>query len=280
MAGIVRSARPCLWQKRKTFLAEMVEILAVKSETKQFANKGPKHVVGLSGGKDSTALAVRLMEVEPRDYEFVCTPTGNELPELFEHLTRLEQILGQSIRHIGSGKDLYNVIDEQKMIPNWRARFCTRILKIEPIIEYFESLHPDSVHYVGLRADEESRQGLYGEDITTRHPLREWGWGIDDVWRYLNGKGISVPDRTDCGVCFYQRLGEWWTLWKFHPEVFAQGEAVEEKYDYTFRSPQRDKQPTSLKMLRMKFENGYVPRGAAYQADMFGCAEKCRVCSL
>lgn len=36
------------------------------------------HVVALSGGKDSTALALRLAETEPRDYTYVCTPTGDE----------------------------------------------------------------------------------------------------------------------------------------------------------------------------------------------------------
>ena len=44
-----------------------------------------KHVVALSGGKDSTALALRLAEIEPREYIYVCTPTGNEPPEMFAH---------------------------------------------------------------------------------------------------------------------------------------------------------------------------------------------------
>ena len=38
------------------------------------------HVVGLSGGKDSTALALRLAETSPQDYVYLCTPTGDELP--------------------------------------------------------------------------------------------------------------------------------------------------------------------------------------------------------
>lgn len=41
----------------------------------------PLHVVALSGGKDSTAMALRLREVEPREYTYICTPTGNELPQ-------------------------------------------------------------------------------------------------------------------------------------------------------------------------------------------------------
>jgi len=44
-----------------------------------------KHIVALSGGKDSTAMALWLVQNEPRDYEFICTPTGDELPEMIEY---------------------------------------------------------------------------------------------------------------------------------------------------------------------------------------------------
>jgi tRNA(Ile)-lysidine synthase TilS/MesJ len=53
----------------------------------------PKHVVGLSGGKDSTCLALKLVEDEPRKYEFICNTTGDELPEMLDHWKRLEDML-------------------------------------------------------------------------------------------------------------------------------------------------------------------------------------------
>jgi 3'-phosphoadenosine 5'-phosphosulfate sulfotransferase (PAPS reductase)/FAD synthetase len=55
------------------------------------------HVVGLSGGKDSTAMALRLVEVEPREYTYVITPTGDELPPMVEHWKRLETLLGKPL---------------------------------------------------------------------------------------------------------------------------------------------------------------------------------------
>ncbi len=233
----------------------------------------PRHVIGLSGGKDSTALALRLAEVEPRDYEYICNATGNELPELFDHLSRLEEILGKPIKRVGYHTDLFGLIDEVKMLPNFRARFCTRVLKIEPTIEYFESLPTGSTLYVGLRADEEERKGLYGEDITVRFPMREWGWKESDVWAYLASRGIDIPKRTDCAVCPYQRLGEWHDLWKNHPDEYARGVAVEEKYGHTFRSAQRDTWPASLKELAAEFERGRPIKQRKRH-------ESCRVCSL
>ncbi len=56
----------------------------------------PKHIVGLSGGGDSTAMALWLAENEPRDYTYICNATGNELPDLFEHLRHMESLRGET----------------------------------------------------------------------------------------------------------------------------------------------------------------------------------------
>ncbi len=52
-----------------------------------------QHVVALSGGKDSTAMALALAEKEPRDYLYVITPTGNELPEMYVHWKKISDLL-------------------------------------------------------------------------------------------------------------------------------------------------------------------------------------------
>lgn len=236
-----------------------------------------RHIVGLSGGKDSTALALRLIEVEPRDYEFVCTPTGNELPQMLEHWAKLERMLGKPLTRLAGGTNLLQLIADMKMLPNFRARWCTRILKIEPTIDFMESLTPDSVLYVGLRADEEEREGIFGTDINIDFPMRRWGWGEPEVWKYLNEKGVKIPNRTDCMYCYGQRLGEWYALWRKHPEWYDMGAALETSIGHTFRSPQRDSWPASLADLRAEFEGGRVPRGAEAAMREEGT---CRVCRL
>lgn len=232
-----------------------------------------RHIVGLSGGKDSCAMALRLAEVEPRDYEYICNWTGNELPEMFAHLDKMSVLLGKPITRIGYHTDLYGLIDEQQMLPNFRARFCTRMLKIEPTIDYFETLPAGSILYVGLRADEDERKGLFGEDIDVRFPMREWGWKESDVWAYLETKSVGIPKRTDCAICPYQRLGEWRDLYFNHPFEYAQGIAIEMQFGHTFRSAQRDTWPAALVDLAAEFESGRQLR-----KDKRG--EKCRVCSL
>lgn len=231
------------------------------------------HVVGLSGGKDSTALALWLVENEPRDYTFICNATGDELPEMVAHWEELERLLGSPLVPVTHTLDLIALCETQNALPNWRQRWCTRMLKIEPTIAYFETLSDDSVLYVGLRADEELRKGLYGEDINVRFPLREIGWGETDVWAYLNKRGVTIPDRTDCGLCFYQRLDEWRTLYFYHPEHWAKGVALEKQTGHTFRSPGRDNWPADLESLGREFAAGRVPR-------KYNRGVSCRVCSL
>jgi hypothetical protein len=242
----------------------------------------PKHIIGLSGGKDSTAMALRLAEIEPRDYEYIATMTGNELPAMQAHRAKLEQLLGKPILDVGlpglaTGDGLLDLIEAMGMLPNFRARWCTRILKIEPTIEYMESLPPGSVLYVGLRADEEERRGIYGEDIEIDFPMRRWGWGESDVWRYLQQRGVTIPNRSDCAWCYGQRLGEWYALWKKHPDIYEQGVQVEKRHGHTFRSPRRDSWPAALTDLREAFITRGAPRGAEAAMREDGA---CRVCSL
>ncbi len=255
-----------------------------------------KHIVALSGGKDSTAMALRLQECEPRDYMFVCTPTGDELPEMIQHWLMLGKMLGQPILPVSCGVSLDGLIRKHKMLPNHSARWCTRQLKIEPYYRWLAEQAP-AISYVGLRSDEPGRAGMTFIDddgITMDFPMRRWGWSEADVWAYLEQRNVKIPARTDCAKCYHQTLGEWWRLWKIHPDIYKDAEefegwvSVERGKTYTFRNPDRDEWPAGLKELRQWFESGRVPRGTVQQEDIFlgGTRRKsmmsgsCRVCSL
>ena len=114
-------------------------------------------VIALSGGKDSTAMALRLLEIEPdAQYVVICTPTGNELPEMFDHWRRVAELLGTELVPLVSGH-LVSAIRKEGMIPNFRARWCTRKLKIEPYQAFLQRLvakHDRVVSCVGIRSDE------------------------------------------------------------------------------------------------------------------------------
>lgn len=218
------------------------------------------HVIGLSGGKDSTALAFMLKEREPQtDWTYICTPTGDESPEMIYHWCQLESALGKPIIPIGNPKapNLDALIELQGMLPSFRARFCTRMLKIEPTIAWCVKNAPVLMH-VGLRADEDEREGIYGGLVQSRFPFREWGIDLDAVLGYCDYVasrwGIIIPTRTDCLKCYHQRIEEWWNFWHDYPERFWEAVRQEQKYGHTFRSPGRDSWPVALADLGAEFQ--------------------------
>lgn len=240
----------------------------------------PNHIVGLSGGKDSVAMALRLAEVEPREYKYICTPTGNEPDEMIVHWERLEQILNCKIIRVNS-LTLESVMQRENILPSHKMRWCTRRLKIEPTIAYVAANSP-AIMYVGLRADEEDREGIYSDKVKSDYPLRRWGWGIDDVLDYLHKKKITIPVDTNCEWCYDKRLSQWRRLWRDNPESYAKAIAYEQATGHTFRSASRDTQPAGLVQLGQKFAAGYIPRGDTDQLALFDAPEtrKCRVCTL
>jgi len=254
-------------------------LLGPSASTVPRDNIGTLHVVALSGGKDSTAMAFRLRELHPETpFIFVCTPTGDELPDMVAHWVRIGDRLGSRLWPISSGKSLDGLCADYSALPNWRQRWCTRRLKIEPYGAWLAEMvkHGPVVSYVGLRADEPDREG--GDyagigDVDMRFPMRDWGWSLADVLDYLASIGVVIPRRTDCAKCYHQTLSEWWFLWSEHPEIYADAEAMEARYGHTFRSPSRDTWPAALSEMRLRFAAGEVPQSRKRTTQ-------CRVCTL
>lgn len=239
-------------------------------------------VLAFSGGKDSTALALRMAEKGERVDALLFNVVGGEFDDLLPHVQRIAAMTGFPLVPTLPPGGLYEEIRRQRHIPNAFQRWCTRRLKIEPTIAYLEA-HPGSTLLVGLRTDEEERQGLYGDVANYRYPLREWGWGMAEVKAYLEQRGVCVPRRTNCPACYGQRLSEWHRLWREHPDKYAEAEAIEAEVGHTFRSPSRDRWPVALKDLRARFEAGETPRGVIAlpmfdEYDYVEDAGVCRVC--
>lgn len=221
-------------------------------------------------------MALRLKELNPGvDYEYVITPTGDELPDMAEHWRKMETLLGRSLTVLPN-QTLRELIEEYQTLPNHLMRFCTRVIKIEPMLDYLETLDAGSVLYVGLRADEEDRLGLrYPEaPFTVSLPMQEWGWTLGDVQSYLAAKEITIPARTDCARCFFQSIEDWRQLWLKHPEIYQSAVDDEERIGHTYRGPKKDKNwPHKLTDLRAEFASGRKPR-------VVKRGRRCRFCTM
>ena len=197
------------------------------------SEKPVRHILSLSGGKDSTALAIYLRDRIP-DLEYVFCDTDKELPETYEYLDRVEAYLGQPIvrlRNDGRGFD-HHLILRRGYLPSPRMRWCTQQLKIRPYERY---VGDDSVlSYIGIRADED-RQGYISRkrNITPVYPLKDDGLVKADVFRLLESSGLGLPryyewrSRSGCYFCFFQQRIEWVGLLENHPELFEAAKSYE-----------------------------------------------------
>lgn len=106
-----------------------------------------------------------------------------------------------------------------------------------------------------------------------------WGWGVNKVKTYLRERLVEIPRRTDCDCCFFQTLAEWWRLWRDHKDRWQEIEALETWTEHTLRSDQRDSWPASLRELRLKFEAGFIPKGAAQGNLNLDVSERSTMCA-
>jgi 3'-phosphoadenosine 5'-phosphosulfate sulfotransferase (PAPS reductase)/FAD synthetase len=213
-----------------------------------------RHIVPLSGGKDSTALAIYLAQRHPEiPFEYVFSDTGAELPETYEYFERLEHVLGRKATRITAlemlgvaekpGRSPFDVVlydHFSGFLPSPRSRWCTRMLKIHPFERHIGSDRAYS--YIAIRADE-NRSGYLGNgkpvllseqpNITPVYPFKDEGITLSDVQRILEESGLGAPEyyewrsRSGCYFCFYQQIGEWQGLRERHPELFEKAKTYE-----------------------------------------------------
>ena len=203
--------------------------------TEQIAGADVRHICGISGGKDSSALAVYLKDRVP-DMEYFFCDTGAELPETYEFLARLEVILGKPIARLNADRGFDHWFEIFRgALPSPQMRWCTKNMKIKPL-EHWIGDDP-AVSYVAIRADEANRKGYVSTkpNIESRFPFVEDSIDHNGVMRILDDAGIGLPayyewrTRSGCYFCFYQRKAEWIGLADRHPELFERAVAIEQK---------------------------------------------------
>lgn len=196
-----------------------------------------RHILGLSGGKDSTALAIYMRDRVP-EMEYVFCDTGKELKETYEYLNRVEAYLGKKLIRLNAKAGFDHWLDIYGgYLPSVKVRWCTKNLKLRPFEQYVGD--EDVVSYVGLRSDE-NRIGYISTKPNLRpvYPFKEDGIDYAGVMKILSDSGIGMPPylkwgrtHSGCYFCFFQKPIEWVNLLETHPDDFESAQAYEKISD-------------------------------------------------
>lgn len=204
------------------------------------------HVASFSGGKDSTAMVLHMIEQGDHLDEVIFCDTTMEFPAMMRHIAKVKALVesaGIKFTTLQAEHDfeyymLHHEPNRKKTElqgrvgyswPGPRQRWCTRALKVQIINKYLSQLRQeyDVVQYKGIAADEGYRLERKGNQMEShRHPLVEWGWTEADALAYCYKKGLDweglyeLFNRVSCWCCPLQPLEELRTLRKQFPDLW------------------------------------------------------------
>lgn len=215
--------------------------------------KAKKYVVSLSGGKDSSAMLLKLIENnEPID-EIIYCDIGKEFPQMYEHIAKLEKYIGRKITVLKSDKGYdYYMFDHVKTKGknvgqkgySWagiRQRWCTSKLKTDVIRKYLKEHYKDFdvIQYVGIACDETKR---IKDDPKIKYPLVEYKLTEQDCLEYCYSKGFDwgglyqIFKRVSCWCCPLQSLDELRKLRKYFPDLWEELRDMDKRTYRQFRA--------------------------------------------
>lgn len=208
-------------------------------------------VASFSGGKDSTAMVLHMIELGEQLDEVITCDTGMEFPAMYEHIEKVRQVIeaaGIKYTTLKADKSFeYYLLDQpptekrDRIGLGWPGpyiRWCTKFLKTKLIHDY---LPEGAIQCVGLALDEQARRERE-HNKNQRHPLAEWGWTEADALAYCKARGYDWGGlydkfkRVSCWCCPLQPVSHLRILWRDYPELWARLE----EYDKILTDGQRN----------------------------------------
>lgn len=211
-----------------------------------------KYVVSFSGGKDSTAMLLKLLEDNKPVDEIIYCDTGKEFPQMYKHIEKVKKYI----------KENYNkeitVLREERGFDYWMfehvktkgknkgkkgygwatmlCRWCTKALKNAVIDNYLKKFREEGyIEYIGIAFDEQNR-------IKDKcYPLVEYKMTEKDCLEYCYSKGFNWDglyehfDRLSCWCCPLKNLKELKILYEHYPELWEELKDMDDRANNQFR---------------------------------------------
>ena len=199
-----------------------------------------KYIVSFSGGKDSTAMLLMLLERKIEITEIIFLDTTVEFPEMYEHIKKVEKYIGRAITILKPEHTYeYMMFDYEKKKgknkgqrgydwPGVKQRWCTRYFKQGRIKKYLKEKYKDCeiIEYIGIASDETYRLDRNKLNKNLRYPLVEWDITEKQALEYCYSKGFDWGGlyekftRVSCWCCPLKSLKELKILYKEFPHLW------------------------------------------------------------
>lgn len=225
-----------------------------------------KHIVQFSGGKDSTAMLLMMLEKNMQVDDIICCDTGKEFPEMYSHINKVREYIktnyNKDITVLRNDKTFdYYMFDHVKMKGKnkgskgygWSSmgiRWCTTLLKQNLTKKYLRGV--EHISYIGIAYDEPKRHEKRAKNVI--HPLYDWGVTEKQALEYCYSKGFYWGglyehfDRVSCWCCPLKSMKELEALYRYYPRLW------EKLKDMDNRSINQFKKDYSVQELENKFE--------------------------
>ena len=253
-------------------------------------------IVSFSGGKDSTAMLLRLLELKQQIDEVIYCDVGKEFPQMYRHVEKVQQLVeNHNIKFtiLKNELDFDYFMFEHKpkrknpekfqamygnvpgySFPTFRNRWCTSKLKIDIIHKYLQQLRSKHTikQYVGIAFDEQERlERKNNQNPECYFPLVEWGWTEADCLNYCYSLGFDweglyeIFNRVSCWCCPLQPLEELRKLYKHFPQLWEELKEMQLRTWQTFK-PDYTVQDLDL---RFQLEEQYITEGKNIKSKEF-----------
>ena len=211
-----------------------------------------KHIVSFSGGKDSTAMILKMLEDGWYIDEIIFCDTGKEFPQMYEHINLVDKYIQEKynmkITRIKAEKSFDYYMFEHKKSKGknkgekgygWssgRCRWCTTLLKNNVVNKYLLKYKEEGyIEYIGIAYDEQDRIK------DKKYPLVDFKMTEKDCLEYCYSKGFDWGglykhfDRVSCWCCPLKKIKEYKSLYMFYSELRKELKEMDKKANNRFR---------------------------------------------
>lgn len=201
------------------------------------------HIVLFSRGAQSAYTAFLVAKKYGKEnLVLLHTPTFTEHPDSDRFGNDFSDFLGVPITEISCGKSLWDLIEENKFIPNHRVALCTKHLKVNVSQKYFKSLNCDFIVYLGYSNSEKHRAERFiknNPNIKAKFPLIEKNISDEQAKRGVQKLGLKLPEsylyfeHNNCIPCIKGGKNYWLQVLKYFPEQYWRMSGLEKKFKHT-----------------------------------------------